>query len=119
MKKPIDTLLILAVIIPIVFLFCPFAQWTDVASVILRVIPSLAVQTLLCRIAKWNIVKTIPTLLTGVFAAWGIYLFFASPHWSNATVAGLIADYVSPFISCAVVLIVYLIIQKMYWVLKR
>ena len=112
MKKTTNILLVFAVIIPLVLLFWPFAEWNDAMSVILRIIPSVAVQVLLCRICKSNIVKAVPALLTGAFAAWGTYLFFTSPHWSNATVGGLIADYVSPFICCIVVLITYLLAKK-------
>lgn len=112
MKKTTNILLVFAVIIPLVLLFWPFAEWNDAMSVILRIIPSVAVQVLLCRICKSNIVKAVPALLTGTFAAWGTYLFFTSPHWSNATVGGLIADYVSPFICCIVVLITYLLAKK-------
>lgn len=113
MKKTINTLLIVAVIVPVVLLFWPFARWNDAMSLILRVIPSLAVQVLLFRVGKWNIVKALPVLLTGAEAAWGTYLYFTSPHWSNATFWGsLIADYVSPFISCLVALIACLLIKK-------
>lgn len=112
MKKATNILLVFAVIIPLVLLFWPFAEWNDAMSVILRIIPSVAVQVLLCRYCKSNIVKAIPALLTGAFATWGTYLFFTSPHWSNATVGGLIADYVSPFICCIVVLITYLLAKK-------
>ena len=113
MKKTINILLVVAVIIPIVLLFWPFAMWNDVISLILRVIPSLAVQVLLFRVGKWNIVKELPVLLTGAFAAWGTYLYFTSPHWNNATFwGGLIANYVSPFISCLIAFIACLLIKK-------
>ena len=113
MKKATNILLVFAVIIPLVLLFWPFAEWNDAMSVILRIIPSVAIQVLLCRICKSNIVKAVPALLTGAFAAWGTYLFFTSPHWSNATFWGsLIADYVSPFIACLVALIACLLIKK-------
>ena len=74
MKKMVDALLTVAVVIPVVLLFWPFAMWNDVMSLILRIIPSLAGQILLCRIEKWNIVKALPALFTGAFAAWGTYL---------------------------------------------
>ena len=113
MKKTINILLVVAVIVPVVLLFGPCARWNDVMSVILRVIPSLAVQVLLFRIGKWNIVKVLPVLLTAAEAAWGTYLYFTSPHWSNASFWGsLIADYVSPFIACLVALIACLLIKK-------
>ena len=112
MKKTTNILLVFSVIIPLVLLFWPFAEWTDAMSVILRIIPSVAVQVLLCRICKPNIVKAVPALLTGAFAAWGTYLFFTSPHWSNATFGDLVADYVSPFIACLVALIACPLIKK-------
>ena len=112
MKKVINTLLVFAVIIPLVLLFWPFATWHDTMDLILRIIPAVAVQALACRICRSNIVSAIPSLLTGAFAAWGTYLFFTSPHWSNATVGGLIADYVSPFIACIVALLICLLVQK-------
>lgn len=113
MKKSIDALLAVAVVVPIVLLFWPFARWNDAMSLVLRVVPSLAVQILLCRIGKRNIVKALPILLTGAEAAWGTYLYFTSPHWSNATFWGsLIADYVSPFVSCFIALIACLIVKK-------
>lgn len=111
--KKIDALLAITVIITIVLLFWPFAVWADTLALILRVISSFAAQTLLFRIAKRNIIKTIPAILTGAFAAWGTYLYFTSPNWCDATFWGsLIADYVSPFVCCTVVLIVYLLMSK-------
>ena len=113
MKKTLNTLLVIAVVVPVVLLFWPFATWNDVMSVILRVIPSFAVQVLLFRVAKWNIVKAIPILVTGAFTAWGTYLYFTSPHWENATFWGsLIADYASPFISCLAALIICIVVKK-------
>lgn len=112
MKKTVNILLIIAVIIPVVMLFWPFSMWNDSMSLILRIIPSLAVQTLLFRVGKKNIIRSLPVLLTGAFAAWGTYLYFTSPHWSNATVYDLIADYVSPFICCFIVLGLCLVICK-------
>ena len=112
MKKTTNRLLIMATIIPIILLFWPFAQWNTVMAVILRIIPSLALQALLCRIGKTNISKAIPALLTGVFAAWGTYLYFTSPHWGNATAGDLIGDYVSPFIACIFVLCISALVKK-------
>lgn len=112
MKKATNILLVISVILPVILLFWPFAQWNDMMAVILRVIPSLAAQALLYRVGKLNVVKVIPTLLTGAFAAWGTYLYFTSPHWSDASVEGLIADYVSPFISCVIVLIACFLVKK-------
>ncbi len=76
---------------------------------ILRMIPSLSAQILLCRAGKNAWVSAIPVVVTGALALWGTYLYFTSPHWENATIGGLISDYVSPFICCAAVLAVYFI----------
>ena len=111
MKKTTNILLVFAIIIPLVLLFWPFAEWHGIVALILRIIPAIAVQALVCRICKSNIVKAVPALLTGTFAAWGTYLFFSSPHWSNATARGLIADYVSPFICSVVVLVLFVVIK--------
>ena len=82
-------------------------------GVILRVIPSLAVQVLLFRVGRLNLVKVLPILIAGAFATWGTYLYFTSSHWYNATFWGsLIADYVSPFISCLIALIACSLARK-------
>ena len=112
MKKTVNILLTLAVILPLTLLFWPFVQWNDTVSLMLRVIPSLSAQILLCRVGKRIWIKAIPTVITGAVALWGIYLYFTSPHWVTATVCGLLSDYVSPFTCCAAVLAVYLIITN-------
>ena len=104
MKKSLNTLLLIGFIVPLVLLFWPFVQWGDIMDLILRVVSALSVQGLLCRVGKHNIIKAVPLILTVLLALWGTYLYFTSPHWANATFWGnLVADYISPFISCAVV----------------
>ena len=112
MKRVINSLLVFAVIIPFTLLFWPFATWHGIWALILRIVPAVAVQALVCRICKSNIVRAIPALLMGVLASWGTYLFFTSPHWSNATAGDLIVDYVSPFLGCMVVLFVCLLAKQ-------
>lgn len=112
MKKRMNELLVVAVIVPVVLLFWPFVRWNDAMSVILRVIPSLAAQILLYRIGKRGIIKVLPMLIAGAFAAWGMFLFSFSSHWSNTTLGCLVADYVSPFISCVIALIACVLIKK-------
>ena len=112
MKKTINILLVIAFIIPMVLLLWPFAMWNDTMLLILRIIP-FAIQILLCRVGKYTIIKVIPLLLTGALATWGTYLFYNSPHWVNATFWGsLIADYVSPFICCAIAFSVCIFVKK-------
>ena len=112
MKKVINTVLVFAIIIPLVLLFWPFATWHGIMALILRIIPAIAVQALVCRICRSNIVRAIPALLTGALAVWGTYLFFTSSHWVNATIGDLIADYVSPFIGCVAILFACLLTKK-------
>ena len=113
MKKTINILLVIAFIRPMVLLLWPFAMWNDTMLLILRIIPSFAIQILLCRVGKYTIIKVIPLLLTGALATWGTYLFYNSPHWVNATFWGsLIADYVSPFICCAIAFSVCIFVKK-------
>lgn len=112
MKKMINVILVVAVLVPVVLLFWPFVSWNDVMSLILRVIPCLALQILTYGVGKRNIVKALPTVISGGFAAWGVFLFSFSSHWSDATLGALIADYVSPFIACAIALIACVLIKK-------
>lgn len=113
MRKIINIILLIAGILPIVLLLYPFAMWNDTMLLMLRIIPSFAIQILLCRIGKYKIIKGIPLLLTGALAVWGTYLFHTSPYWINATFWGsLMADYVSPFICCTVAFIVCLLVEK-------
>ena len=112
MKKAVNILLTVAVILPLTLLFWPFAQWNEIMSLMFRIIPSLAAQMLFCRTGKHVIVEFIPVFATGVLALWGTYLYFTSSHWANATVGGLLSDYVSPFICCFAVFAVCLITKK-------
>ena len=112
MKKTMIALLVIATIVPIVLLFWPFASWTGAMAVILRVIPSFSAQVLLFAVGKNKMIKILPATLTGLLAAWGSYLYFTSPHWSGATVGDLMADYVSPFISCLITLFVCLVVKN-------
>ena len=103
MKKTINILLAVTIILPLALLFWPFVVWNDTMAIILRIIPSLAAQLLMYRAGSSYLTKAAPLLFTGAFAAWGTCLYFTSPHWSNATFVDLMADYVSPFICCIVV----------------
>ena len=106
--KQRNDLLGVGIVLPLVLLFWPFARWGMGMSLVLRVIPSVSLQILLCKTVKSRVVKLLPVVFTGLFAAWGTYLYMTSSHWSRATAAGLLMDYVSPFFSCAVV---YVILQ--------
>lgn len=112
MKKILNVFLVVAIVVPTVMIFWPFAMWNDAMSLILRVIPSFALQILLFRVGKWNIIKALPILITGFFAALGLYRCFNSQSWSNATFGGIVADYVSPFLSCVIALVICLVVKK-------
>ena len=112
-QKTINRMLVIISIVSMILLMWPFAMWNDVMLLILRIIPTFAIQILLCRVGKYTIIKMIPLLLTGGLAVWGSYLFYTSPHWINATFWGsLIADYVSPFICCVVTIIIWRFSKK-------
>ena len=108
MKKVIvNILLVLGVIVPVTMLFWPFVSWGDAMSLILRIIPSLSVQLLFCRLAKHRAVEAIPFLLTGAFALWATDLYMTSPSWSGTSFwKDYIADCVSPFLCCLMVYMV-------------
>lgn len=89
--------LIVGTILPLVLLFWPFAQWNNAMSFLLRVVPAFSLQLLLCR---YRLFKILPLLATGAAALWGIWLFHTSSAWMHATLGGLIADYISPFLAC-------------------
>lgn len=101
-----SVLLIAGTLVPLVMLLWPFAWWGSIMQLILRVIPAVCVQLLLCRWDGCKTVKWIPLLVTGAAALWGMWLYFTSPHWGNATWIGLMCDYGSPCLSCAAVLAV-------------
>jgi len=67
MKKAINILLVIAVVVPFVLLFWPFIIWNGTMSLILRIISSLSIQLLLYRVGKYAIIKVVPLLLTGAF----------------------------------------------------
>lgn len=108
MKKPIvNVLLVLGVIVPVVMLFWPFVSWGDAMSLFLRILPSLSVQILFCRLAKQKAIEAIPFLLTGAFALWATDLYMMSPSWSNTSFwKDYVADCLSPFLCCLVVYLV-------------
>lgn len=102
-NSTVNALLLSGFILPLVLLLWPFAYWADWASLVFRVISALSVQALLCRIGKYPVIKAVPLIISGGIALWGTYLYFTSPHWSNATPGMLVSDYVSMFIACAIV----------------
>ena len=108
MKKPIvNVLLVAGVIVPVNMLFWPFVSWGDAMSLILRILPSLSVQILFCRLVKQKAIEAIPFLLTGAFALWATDLYMTSPSWSRASFWNeYVADCLSPFLCCLVVYLV-------------
>lgn len=111
-NKTINYILLTGLFVPVILLFWPFAEWNDTASLILRIIPAISVQQLVCRTTKKEFIRAVPIAFSAAAALWGTYLYFTSEHWINATAGGLIADYVSMFICCAAVYAVYKIKEK-------
>ena len=111
-NKTVNSILLAGFFIPLILIFWPFAQWNETLNLILRIIPAISVQHLVCRSIKNEFMKAVPVAFSAAIALWGTYLFFTSDHWVNATAADLIADYVSMFICCATVYIVYKMKEK-------
>lgn len=105
--------LLLGTIVPLVLHFWPFAWWGDVTLVVLRIIPALSAQVLLCRIGKHTMIKVIPLIITGALILWICYLYFTPPHAPYAAVFGMLFwDYMSPFVSCVIVYGVFKLREK-------
>lgn len=111
-NKTVNIILLAAFLLPVILIFWPFAQWNDGMSLFLRVIPAISVQLLVCRTTRREFIKTTPIVITAAAALWGSYLYCTSPSWSNATLGGLIADYISMFICCITVYIIYKVKEK-------
>jgi len=111
-SKTINYILLAGFFVPVILLFWPFAHWNGTASLILRIVPAISVQQLVCRITKKESIRAVPIAFSAAAALWGTYLYFTSEHWINATAGGLITDYVSMFICCAAVYTVYKIKEK-------
>ncbi len=103
MEKKRNAALLLGVVLPLILLLWPFAQWGAEFSLVLRIIPALCAQLLACRSGKGDLLKLFPLLLTGAFALWGMYLYLTSDAWAQASFVGLLADYISPFLACGLV----------------
>ena len=70
---------------------------------VLRIIPAVCAQVLLCRVGKHPALKAIPLLITGALAFWIVCLYFVPhlPDWNGFW--GLFWEYMSPFAGCLLV----------------
>ena len=91
------------VILPLALLFWPFASWNGIPALLLRAVPAAVLQHLFCRRARRPWLEAAPLLAASALALWGIFLFFTSAHWANATAWGLILDYCTPALATAAV----------------
>lgn len=111
MKKRIWNIpLLFGFLIPMVMLFWPFGYWGNLASLVLRVVPSVCIQLLFCRSAHTKLIGLLPLLLTAAGALWGLWLFCSSPDWA-CTFGQYLSDYASPAISCAMIHWIYQVFQ--------
>ena len=113
MKNRLNIWLLLGTIVPLVLHFWPMAYWSGTTLVILRIIPSLCGQILLCRVGKRAVIRAIPLLLTGALALWIGYIYIIPSHSPSVTVWMLFWDYFSPFVSCALVYGVFALRKKL------
>lgn len=104
-KTSVNILCGLGIVLPLVLLLypMPFIMWHPLAATILRMTPAISAQILFCKIAKYAWIRIIPLVLTGFLVGWGIFLYFTSEFWIDSTFMGLLTDYISPFIGCAIV----------------
>ena len=104
-KYTINILCGIGILIPLILLFwpMPYNMWNPLVSTLLRMIPAILAQVLFCRFRKTAWLQIIPLVLTGLLAGWGIFLFFTSEFWVDASLIDLLSDYISPFISCVIV----------------
>ena len=104
MKCCWNACLLLGTILPLVLHFWPLAWWGTGTLVVLRIIPALSAQLLLCRVGKHTAIKVVPMLITGALAGWIGYLYFMPPCTrSAAEVWMLFWEYFSPFVGCVTV----------------
>lgn len=105
-RTTINMLCGFGILIPLVLLFwpMPYIMWHPLVATILRMIAAVSAQLLFCRISKLAWIWIVPLVLTGLLAGWGTFLYFTSEAWVDSTFIGLLADYISPFIGCAIVL---------------
>ena len=113
-KSTINILCGVGILLPLILLFwpMPYNMWSPMVSTLLRVIPAISAQVLFCGFRKNAWLQILPLVLTGFLAGWGTFLYFTSESWVDATFMGLLADYVSPFIGCAIVLGIWHIKKK-------
>jgi len=111
-KNRWNTWLLIGTIIPLVLHFWPFVWWGSTTLVVLRIIPALCAQALLCRVGKHTRIKVIPLLITGALVLWISYLYFMPPRWSYATFWMLFWDYISPFVGCVIVYGIFKLREK-------
>ena len=105
MKNRLNIWLLMGTIVPLVLHFWPMAYWSWTTLIILRIIPALCAQALLCRVGKRAVIRAIPL--------WICYIHIMPPHSPYATVWMLFWDYISPFVSCALVYGVFALRKKL------
>lgn len=103
MDRTRNALLFAGATLPLALLLWPFAGWGAGMSLALRVISALCAQALACRAGSRPLTRALPLLAAGLLAGWGVCLYLTSPHWAQATLGDLLADYVSPFLACVLV----------------
>ena len=104
----------LGIVIPLAFLLwpMPYGIRHPVIAAILRMIPAVSIQILFLRNCKFWWIRIVPLALTGLLACWGTLLFFTSEAWTDSTFRGLVADYISPVIGCAIIWEIFKLAEK-------
>lgn len=114
MKKPVNILLIIAIIVPNLLWPFTLSSWNFIRNLILHAVPALAAQILLCRTAERNFIKAIPAFVTGSTAAKILYIYLINPAYriNPESLEGVIANYLIPFLCCILVLVIFRLGKK-------
>lgn len=113
-KTTVNILCGLGIVLPLVLLLwpMPFIMWHPLVATVLRMIPAISAQILFCGVTKFEWIRIVPLVLTGLLAGWGTLLYFTSESWVDSTFIDLLADYISPFIGCVIVWGIWYIQKK-------
>ena len=83
-----------------------FPPISDFWNIALRILAAILLQLFFCR-SKWTaVIRLLPMLATTAFALWCIRLYLVS--WTHTSLLTLVSEFLSPALSCAAVLFLYL-----------
>ena len=115
-KKSLDLLDLVLLVISAAFLYIlvfqgfGFPSISDFWNILLRILTAVFIQLFFCR-SKWPmVIRSLPLLATTAFSLWCVWLYLTS--WTHTSFLTLAAEFLSPALSCAAVLLVYRMITR-------